>query len=200
MRRRSFVAGALAVPCLSTVARGEKKPSPGVSGTEILLGQSLPYSGPLSALGLVGKAEQAYFRMLNDTQGGFLATAFLLAYFATSPIFGVLGDRVSRTRLLAVGVGAWSAATASALSMSFLGTSCCSKSARTRSRLTRACSRRARCWRTPAVFSRSSTASLPPVAPVAPLPDIGRPSRARAWSSALWAWRTLSSYSVGSSL
>ncbi len=48
----------------------QKKYGPGASDAEIKLGQSLPYSGPLSALGLVGKAEQAYFRMLNDTQGG----------------------------------------------------------------------------------------------------------------------------------
>jgi len=49
---------------------------------------------------------------LTNTQAGFLATAFLVAYFLTSPIFGVLGDRLSRTRLMAIGVGAWSAATA----------------------------------------------------------------------------------------
>src|SRR5436190_3516338 len=49
---------------------------------------------------------------LTNRQAGLLATAFLVAYFITSPIFGVLGDRVSRTRLMAVGVGAWSLATA----------------------------------------------------------------------------------------
>src|SRR3954462_12124665 len=49
---------------------------------------------------------------LTNSQAGFLATAFLVAYFLTSPIFGVLGDRLSRTRLMAIGVIAWSAATA----------------------------------------------------------------------------------------
>jgi MFS family permease len=49
---------------------------------------------------------------LTNAQGGLLATAFLVAYFVTSPIFGVLGDRLSRTRLMALGVGAWSLATA----------------------------------------------------------------------------------------
>ena len=49
---------------------------------------------------------------LTNTQAGLLATAFLLAYFLTSPVFGALGDRLSRTRLMALGVGAWSAATA----------------------------------------------------------------------------------------
>src|SRR5436190_17004531 len=49
---------------------------------------------------------------LTNTQAGLLATAFLVAYFITSPVFGALGDRLSRTRLMALGVGAWSVATA----------------------------------------------------------------------------------------
>jgi MFS family permease len=49
---------------------------------------------------------------LTNTQAGLLATAFLVAYFITSPFFGILGDRLSRTRLMAVGVSAWSLATA----------------------------------------------------------------------------------------
>src|SRR5919197_5717044 len=49
---------------------------------------------------------------LTNTQAGLLATAFLVAYFVTSPLFGALGDRLSRTRLMALGVSAWSAATA----------------------------------------------------------------------------------------
>src|SRR5215475_9433673 len=49
---------------------------------------------------------------LSDSQAGLLATAFLLAYFLTSPFFGALGDRLSRPRLMALGVIAWSLATA----------------------------------------------------------------------------------------
>ena len=49
---------------------------------------------------------------LTDFQLGLLANAFLIAYFITSPIFGALGDRMSRTRLMAAGVSAWSVATA----------------------------------------------------------------------------------------
>src|SRR5215470_2377620 len=49
---------------------------------------------------------------LTNSQAGLLATAFLVAYFLTSPVFGVLGDRLSRTRLMSVGVIAWSIATA----------------------------------------------------------------------------------------
>ena len=49
---------------------------------------------------------------LSDTQLGSLMTGFVLVYMMTSPIFGTLGDRRGRPRLLALGVGIWSAATA----------------------------------------------------------------------------------------
>jgi MFS family permease len=49
---------------------------------------------------------------LSDTQLGSLMTGFVLVYMLTSPIFGTLGDRRGRPRLLALGVGIWSAATA----------------------------------------------------------------------------------------
>lgn len=49
---------------------------------------------------------------LTDTQLGSLFTAFLLVYMLASPVFGRLGDRASRPRLLAAGVAAWSLATA----------------------------------------------------------------------------------------
>src|SRR4249920_137583 len=49
---------------------------------------------------------------LSDAQLGLLGSAFLFSYLLTSPIFGRLGDRGSRTKLIAIGVGAWSLATA----------------------------------------------------------------------------------------
>ncbi len=42
---------------------------PGASDTEIKLGNTMPYSGPASAYGVIGKAETAYFNMINE-QGG----------------------------------------------------------------------------------------------------------------------------------
>ena|ERR1051326_636071 len=51
---------------------------------------------------------------LTDFQLGLLANAFLVAYFLTSPLFGILGDRASRPRLMGAGVGLWSIATAAA--------------------------------------------------------------------------------------
>ncbi|MBS0428891.1 MAG: ABC transporter substrate-binding protein [Proteobacteria bacterium] len=43
--------------------------SPGVTKTEIRLGQTMAYSGPVSAYGQYGKAEVAYFKMLNERGG-----------------------------------------------------------------------------------------------------------------------------------
>src|SRR5207302_3319397 len=50
-------------------ARAEKQYGPGVTDTGIKIGNTVPYSGPASSYGTIGKAEAAYFRMLND-QGG----------------------------------------------------------------------------------------------------------------------------------
>ena len=50
-------------------ALAEKKYGPGASDTEIKVGQTMTYSGPNSAYGTIGRAEAAYFKMIND-QGG----------------------------------------------------------------------------------------------------------------------------------
>ena len=42
---------------------------PGVSATEIKIGQTMPYSGPVSAFGILGRGEAAYFKMVNDRGG-----------------------------------------------------------------------------------------------------------------------------------
>src|SRR6201997_2755274 len=42
---------------------------PGVSDTEIKIGNTVPYSGSAAALGVIGKSEAAYFAMINE-QGG----------------------------------------------------------------------------------------------------------------------------------
>ncbi|MBR1175124.1 ABC transporter substrate-binding protein [Bradyrhizobium sp. KB893862 SZCCT0404] len=41
----------------------------GVTATEIRIGQTMPYSGPVSAFGALGKGEVGYFRMLNEKGG-----------------------------------------------------------------------------------------------------------------------------------
>ena len=73
--RRSILAAApgvlaLAAPFLTIgPARAAKEYGPGVTDTEIKIGNTGPYSGPASSYGTIPKAEAAYFRMLND-QGG----------------------------------------------------------------------------------------------------------------------------------
>jgi len=58
---------------------------------------------------------------LSDFQFGLVASsAFMVGYLATSPFFGVLGDRRPRRALIALGVGTWSVfTTASGLASSF---------------------------------------------------------------------------------
>ena len=58
---------------------------------------------------------------LTDAQLGLLANAFLVSYFATSPMFGRLGDRRSRPMILGAAVAFWSLTTAAAgLARSFV--------------------------------------------------------------------------------
>ncbi len=59
----------LASATLAPAALAQKKYAPGVTDTEIKIGQTMPYSGPASAYGTIGKAEAAYFAMVNG-QGG----------------------------------------------------------------------------------------------------------------------------------
>ena len=47
----------------------ERKYDPGASDAEIRIGQTMPYSGPVSAFSVIGKVQAAYFRMINDRGG-----------------------------------------------------------------------------------------------------------------------------------
>ncbi len=66
--RKGFVA-AMVLAAMAMPAMAQKKYDPGASDTEIKLGQTAPYSGPVSAYGIIGQAAAAYFKMVND-QGG----------------------------------------------------------------------------------------------------------------------------------
>jgi branched-chain amino acid transport system substrate-binding protein len=46
-----------------------QKNAPGITDTEIKIGQTMPYSGPISAYGAIGRAQLAYFKRLNDHGG-----------------------------------------------------------------------------------------------------------------------------------
>jgi len=63
-------ASALAIAvALTPPAFAQKKYGPGVTDKEIKIGQTMPYSGPASSYGTIGKAQAAYFAMIN-AQGG----------------------------------------------------------------------------------------------------------------------------------
>jgi branched-chain amino acid transport system substrate-binding protein len=47
-------------------APAQKKSDTGASDTEIKIGNVEAYSGPASAYGVIGKTEEAYFKMVND--------------------------------------------------------------------------------------------------------------------------------------
>jgi branched-chain amino acid transport system substrate-binding protein len=60
--RRSVLIGAAASGALPSLVFAQGK-------GEIKLGQTMPYSGPASAYGTIGKVQQAYFKMINDNGG-----------------------------------------------------------------------------------------------------------------------------------
>jgi ABC-type branched-subunit amino acid transport system substrate-binding protein len=65
-----FVTGtAVALALSASGAFAQKKYDPGATDTEIKIGQTVPFSGPASAYATIGKAQAAYFKMVND-QGG----------------------------------------------------------------------------------------------------------------------------------
>jgi branched-chain amino acid transport system substrate-binding protein len=67
-----LVAAIAGIALLAVAARpgaAEPRYGPGASDSEIKIGQTMPYSGASSAYGTIGKAEAAYFAMIND-QGG----------------------------------------------------------------------------------------------------------------------------------
>ena len=69
MYRRSIAVLCLLTTFAAAAAHAEKRYGPGVTDTQILLGQTMPYSGPASAYGTYGKAQAAFFRMINEHGG-----------------------------------------------------------------------------------------------------------------------------------
>jgi branched-chain amino acid transport system substrate-binding protein len=65
----AFSAGAAVLIATSGGALAQKKFDPGANDTEIKIGNIMPYSGPASSYGVIGKTEQAYFNKIN-AEGG----------------------------------------------------------------------------------------------------------------------------------
>jgi branched-chain amino acid transport system substrate-binding protein len=66
---RLATGAALAIALTASSAYAQKKYDTGATDTEIKIGQTVPFSGPASAYATIGKAQAAYFKMIND-QGG----------------------------------------------------------------------------------------------------------------------------------
>ncbi|MDA9412986.1 MULTISPECIES: ABC transporter substrate-binding protein [unclassified Bradyrhizobium] len=61
---------ALALIAASTsIASAQKKYDTGATDTEIKVGNIMPYSGPASAYGIIGRTEAAYFKKINEEGG-----------------------------------------------------------------------------------------------------------------------------------
>src|ERR1700756_1394949 len=69
VRIAAFATAVIAFVATSGGALAQKKYDTGATDTEIKIGNIMPYSGPASAYGVIGKIEDAYFKMIND-QGG----------------------------------------------------------------------------------------------------------------------------------
>src|SRR6201990_1009462 len=69
MRRATALGAIGAVSILLLSATSFAAEMRGVTATEIKIGQTMPYSGPVSAFGALGKGEVGYFKMLNERGG-----------------------------------------------------------------------------------------------------------------------------------
>ena len=68
MRAAMAWAAAIAAVCIATTASAQSY-GPGVTDTEIKIGNTMPYSGPASALSTTGKVIAAYFDEVNEKGG-----------------------------------------------------------------------------------------------------------------------------------
>jgi branched-chain amino acid transport system substrate-binding protein len=69
LRTAAFGAAVAAFVFAPENALAQKKYDTGATDTEIRIGHIVPYSGPASAYGVIGKTEEAYFKMVNENGG-----------------------------------------------------------------------------------------------------------------------------------
>jgi branched-chain amino acid transport system substrate-binding protein len=70
--RRNFLTSSAAFATAALTSRAcpaRADNAPGITDSEIKIGQTMPYSGPASAYGQIGKTELAYFKMINEMGG-----------------------------------------------------------------------------------------------------------------------------------
>src|SRR6202789_3691851 len=69
LRIAAFTTAVIAFAATNGSALAQKKYDTGATDTEIKIGNIMPYSGPASAYGVIGKTEDAYFKKIN-AEGG----------------------------------------------------------------------------------------------------------------------------------
>jgi len=69
MKTATMLLAAGAFALVATTASAQKKYDPGASDTEVKIGQTVPHSGPGSLYGVIGRAQEAYFKALNEKGG-----------------------------------------------------------------------------------------------------------------------------------
>jgi ABC-type branched-subunit amino acid transport system substrate-binding protein len=67
--RRTALTGGLAVAAAASLRGARAASNPGVTATSVKIGNTMPYSGPASTYGVIGRTETAFFKMVNE-QGG----------------------------------------------------------------------------------------------------------------------------------
>jgi ABC-type branched-subunit amino acid transport system substrate-binding protein len=67
--RRAALAGGAAVATAASLRGARAASNPGVTATSVKIGNTMPYSGPASTYGVIGRTETAFFKMVNE-QGG----------------------------------------------------------------------------------------------------------------------------------
>jgi branched-chain amino acid transport system substrate-binding protein len=69
IRSAAFWTALITVAAANSSALAQKKYDTGATDTEVKIGNIVPYSGPASAYGIIGKSEEAYFKMINENGG-----------------------------------------------------------------------------------------------------------------------------------
>jgi ABC-type branched-subunit amino acid transport system substrate-binding protein len=67
--RRAALSAGLASAVAGRFSTARADDTPGVTATEIKIGNTMPYSGPASSYSVIGRTESAFFKMINE-QGG----------------------------------------------------------------------------------------------------------------------------------
>jgi branched-chain amino acid transport system substrate-binding protein len=70
INRRTILTTGAAAAAGSLLSPGARAANvPGVTATSIKIGNTMPYSGPASSYGVIGRTESAFFKMVNDKGG-----------------------------------------------------------------------------------------------------------------------------------